>query len=651
MASKGVSPVIARRAVPAIEDTASLHELPFVARLFASRGATTSASVSTSLRDLPSPALLPDIDKAVQRLATALTQRERILVVGDYDCDGATSTALCVSVLQAWGATDIHYLVPNRFEYGYGLSPAIVELALSRYGNTVITPDAQHTATAGTEKPVASAINLLITVDNGVASVEGVQRATEAGIDVVVTDHHLPPETLPQACAIVNPNLVGAEFESPHLAGVGVIFYVLLALRAELKSIGWFEQTGTQPSALIDCLDLVAIGTVADVVPLDRTNRILVEQGLRRIRAGSTRPGVNALLAVAGREATAIAATDIGFAIGPRLNAAGRLEDMSVGIDCLLATGEADARRLATELDQLNQSRRSIEQEMRDEAELLLAEAMTVADSASANSGSRGDASGRKASSGSESGHTIELLATESDVTPNDIAVCLFEPHWHQGVTGILAGRLKESLNVPVIVFAATDDQSLKGSGRSIPELHLRDAIARVAVENPGLVGHFGGHAMAAGLNLDADGFAEFKTAFGAVVYDMLGGRIPGKVWETDGHLDPADHTLDNAQLLRFVAPWGQGFPEPLFDGLFRIQQCRVLKERHLKLSVSPPDDTAAVCFDAIAFNQTPPVDVGDVVRLVYRLNVNEFRGQQSVQLMVASLMTAECGERSVQLN
>ena len=633
MASKRVSPVIARRQVPVIEDTASLHELPFVARLFASRGATTSASVSTSLRDLPSPALLPDIDKAVQRLATALVQHERILVVGDYDCDGATSTALCVSVLKAWGATDIHYLVPNRFEYGYGLSPAIVELALSRYGNTVVAPDTQNTTTAGTEEPLACAINLLITVDNGVASVDGVQRATEAGIDVVVTDHHLPPETLPQACAIVNPNLVGAEFESPHLAGVGVIFYVLLALRAELKSNGWFEQTGTQPSALIDCLDLVAIGTVADVVPLDRTNRILVEQGLRRIRAGSTRPGVNALLAVAGREATAIAATDIGFAIGPRLNAAGRLEDMSVGIDCLLATDEANARRLAIELDQLNQSRRSIEQEMRDEAELLLAKAMTVADS--------------------ESRDSTDSLANQSDiaVTPDDIAVCLFEPHWHQGVTGILAGRLKESLHVPVIVFAATDDQSLKGSGRSIPELHLRDAIARVAVENPGLVGHFGGHAMAAGLNLDADGFAEFKTAFGAVVYDMLGGRIPGKVWETDGHLDPADHTLDNAQLLRFVAPWGQGFPEPLFDGLFRVQQCRVLKERHLKLSVSPLEDTAAVSFDAIAFNQIPPVDVGDVVRLVYRLNVNEYRGQQSVQLMVASLATAECGERSVQLN
>jgi single-stranded-DNA-specific exonuclease len=469
----------------------------------------------------------------------------------------------------------VHYLVPNRFEYGYGLTPEIV-------------------AVAGRLQPA-----LIMTVDNGIASVAGVAAARAAGMRVLITDHHLPGETLPAADAIVNPNLPGERFPSKALAGVGVAFYVMLALRAHLRTSGWYGRRGMAEPNLAQWLDLVALGTVADVVPLDRNNRILVQQGLARIRAGACVPGIRALLETGGRNPARAVAADLGFAVGPRLNAAGRLDDMSLGIECLLTDDRSAARAMAAQLDALNCDRREIESDM--QAQALVA---------------------------------LEQLALGSRRLPTGL--CLYDPGWHQGVIGILAARIKERVHRPVIAFARSGADEIKGSARSIPGLHIRDALDAVAARHPALIRKFGGHAMAAGLTLAETDFADFAAAFDAEVARHLDADALECVLVSDGALEAADFCLDTAQALRDAGPWGQGFPEPLFDGEFAILEQRVVGERHLKLVVRPGAGDSRL--DAIAFNTGPvPADCRHA-RLAYRLDVNEFRGQVSPQLRVEYL-------------
>ena len=569
-----VSVSIVRAALPT--PLRELHDNPLVNRLFNARDVQTPDEMNFALADLPRPDSLLGIDAAVERLLQARITQQKIMIVGDYDCDGATSTCLAVLALTAMGYDHIDYLVPNRFDYGYGLSPAIVDVA------------------------VQSQPDLIVTVDNGVASVDGVERARELGVDVIITDHHLPPAVLPRAVALVNPNIPGATFPSGNLAGVGVCFYVLLALRARLNSEGLVGKE----VKLADYLDLVAIGTVADVVPLDKINRTLVEQGLRRIRRGFTRPGVLALLSRAGRVPELINTADIGFALGPRLNAAGRLDDMTRGIECLLSENEAQALTLATELDTLNQQRRGIEQKMREEAESILAQEALLSEAASVGFG-----------------------------------VVLFNESWHQGVIGIVAGRLKEQLNKPVVVFAADGDQTIKGSARSIPGVHIRDVLDAVATHNPDLIEKFGGHAMAAGLSLPRSRFSEFSEAFNAEVKRVLEGELPGRELLSDGGLRDADRTLFNAQLIGEIAPWGQEFPAPQFDDVFIVESTRPVGTGHLKLRLrSSPDaghEDYGNIYEAIAFNQADCFNAGDVVHVVYALSVNHYRGNQSLQLQV----------------
>jgi len=539
----------------------------------------SKSELNFALADLPRPGSLLGIEAAVDRLLEARVKQQRVLIVGDYDCDGATSTTLAVLGLRAMGFEQVDYLVPNRFEYGYGLSPAIIDVALEN-------------------KP-----DLIVTVDNGVASVDGVEHARKLNIDVVVTDHHLPPAVLPRAVAIVNPNIPGATFPSGNLAGVGVCFYVLLALRARLS-----KQELIGPDVkLADYLDLVAIGTVADVVPLDGINRILVEQGLRRIRRGYTRPGVLALLSRAGRVPERITSSDIGFAIGPRLNAAGRLDDMTRGILCLLTESDAEALTLATELDTLNKQRRTIEQKMREEAEEILA--------------------------------SEELLNKGDEVA---FGLVMFNEQWHQGVIGIVAGRIKEQLNKPVIVFASDGDALVKGSARSIPGVHIRDVLDTVATQNPDLIDKFGGHAMAAGLTLARSRFSEFSEAFNAEVKRVLGGELPNRELLSDGGLNDTERSMGNAQLLSDVCPWGQEFPAPLFDDQFSVESTRVVGNGHLKLrlrSVESTDNQAyGTIYEAIAFNQPDAFRSGDLVHVAYSLSINHYRGNQTLQLQVAHI-------------
>ncbi len=519
------------------------------------------------------------LNKAVEVIIDAISHDKKILIVADFDCDGATSCAVALRGLQALGATSVQYLVPNRFEYGYGLTPEIVEVAAE------YQPD------------------LLITVDNGISSIEGVARARELGMQVVVTDHHLQGASLPDANAIVNPNQQGDQFGSKNLAGVGVIFYVLLACRARLRELDWFQSKGMVEPNLAVLLDLVALGTVADLVPLDANNRILVEQGLRRIRAGHGCAGIQALLQIGGRSAERVVASDMGFAIGPRLNAAGRLEDMSVGIECLLSDSPERALELAQQLDNLNQERKHIESDMRETAFAVL--------------------------------DKLQLGADSGQVP---VAICLYDKDWHQGVIGILASRIKERYHRPVIIFAQGVDGEIKGSARSIPGVHIRDVLDAVATRHPGLINKFGGHAMAAGLSIEYDKLDQFTEAFREEVLrwvdeDDLQGCI-----HTDGHLQAQDYSLDLAELLRHAGPWGQGFPEPVFEGEFKIIQQRIVGQRHLKMVLQPLQSNKTI--DAIAFNAVDndcPVDK-QVVRLAYRLDVNEFRGQRSLQLMVEYL-------------
>lgn len=551
---------------------------PLLARLYASRGVKSAADLERSVKGLLPWQQLAGVDKATSILFNALRENLRIMVVGDFDADGATSTALSVLALRSLGAGNVDYLVPNRFDDGYGLSPEVVDQAHAR------------------------GAQLILTVDNGISSHSGVARAHELGIPVVITDHHLPGETLPLAEAIINPNLPDCAFPSKCLAGVGVAFYLMLALRAHLRDAGWFEEQGIAVPNLAEHLDLVALGTVADVVPLDANNRILIWQGLSRIRAGRCRPGIRALLEIANRDAQKLAANDLGFALGPRLNAAGRLDDMSVGVALLMCNDIVQARMLASELDALNQTRKEIEQGMQ-------AEALTLCDS----------------------------LERSGEALPGGIAI--YHPEWHQGVVGILASRIKERFHRPVIAFAPAGDGTLKGSGRSIQGLHMRDALERLDTLYPGMMLKFGGHAMAAGLSLEATRFEEFQQRFATLVGEWLDpALLQGEIW-SDGALQPQEMTLEVAEMLRDAGPWGQMFPEPLFDGRFRVLQQRLVGERHLKLMLEPVG--GGPLLDGIAFNVDTtcwPDNGVREVEIAYKLDVNEFRGNRSVQLIIDNI-------------
>jgi single-stranded-DNA-specific exonuclease len=557
------SPRIIRRPVPLpVQDRLVRQGMhPVLARLLAARGVSASADIDDAMAALLPPDTLLGADKAAALLADAIAAKKRLLIVADYDCDGATACAVGVRALRAFGA-DCSWLVPNRFRTGYGLSPEVVALAAPH------RPD------------------VIITVDNGIASVDGVEAARALGIEVVVTDHHLPGDMLPRASAIVDPNQPGCGFASKHLAGVGVMFYVVLALRAELRRRGAFER-GEEPN-LAGLLDLVALGTVADVVSLDRNNRILVGQGLRRIRGGRMQPGIRALFAVAGRESSRASSFDLGFMIGPRLNAAGRLDDMALGIECLVTEDYGRALTIARMLDDLNRERRSIESEMQLQAESLL-ETFAVGDSS---------------------------------------AIALFDPGWHQGVIGILAGRLKDRHHRPVITFAPGDPGELKGSGRSIRALHLRDALDLVAKRAPGLILRFGGHAAAAGLTIREQDFGRFSELFEQVVRERVPSEALSLTIETDGSLEPAYLTLDLARLIESQI-WGQGFPQPVFVDEFEVVNQRVVGERHLKVRLARGGRT----IEAMRFNAMDPLPGG--VRAAYRLQVNEFNGSQSLQLVI----------------
>lgn len=561
----------------AVDESAQLPDdlPPLLKRLYASRGVKNAEELERSVKGMLPWQKLGGIQQAVEMLHNAFREGLRIMIVGDFDADGATSTALSVLALRALGGGNVAYLVPNRFDDGYGLSPEVVDQAHAR------------------------GAQMIMTVDNGISSHAGVIRAHELGIPVLVTDHHLPGETLPEADALVNPNLAYCEFPSKSLAGVGVAFYLMLALRAHLREAGWFEEKGIPMPNLAEYLDLVALGTVADVVPLDANNRILTWQGLSRIRAGKCRPGIRALLEIANRDMQRLAASDLGFALGPRLNAAGRLDDMSVGVALLLCDNIGEARMLANELDALNQTRKEIEQGMQ-------AEALTL----------------------------CQQLERSAETLPAGIAI--YHPEWHQGVVGILASRIKERFHRPVIAFAPAGDGLLKGSGRSVQGLHMRDALERLDTLYPGLMLKFGGHAMAAGLSLEAERFDEFQQRFSSLVNDWLDpAMLQGEIW-SDGALAPQEMTLEVAEMLREAGPWGQMFPEPLFDGRFRILQQRLVGERHLKLMLEPVG--GGPLLDGIAFNidttRWPDQGVREV-ELAYKLDVNEFRGNRNVQLII----------------
>lgn len=548
---------------------------PVLARVFRARQVSSAGELDHSLEHLLPPGGLLGIDGAAALLEKHLRNGSRILIVADYDADGATACAVLMRALRAFGARNVQYLVPNRFEYGYGLTPEIVALGAQRESA------------------------LIVTVDNGISSIAGVRAARESGMEVLITDHHLPGETLPFADAIVNPNQPGDSFGSKVIAGVGVAFYVMLQLRARLRVNGWFEEQDLAEPNLARLLDLVALGTVADVVPLDRNNRILVAQGLMRLNTGSGCAGIRALLEVGGRRAGQLTAADLGFVVGPRLNAAGRLEDMSLGIECLLTDDDTAAMEMARALDRLNRERRSIESSMQQQA--------------------------------------LEAVET-AHVNEQDVpsGLCLFDETWHQGVIGLVASRLKERFQRPVIAFApGSEPDELKGSARSVPELHIRDCLDTIAARHPGLLVKFGGHAMAAGLSLRRVDLDRFRAAFAEEVENQRReDSVPGALF-TDGELGMADFTLDLAQALRRAGPWGQGFPEPLFDGVFTVIAQRTVGERHLKFSLRTEDDGRTL--EAIAFNagERGPALTGTRVRAAYRLDVNEYRGTRSLQLVI----------------
>ena len=549
---------------------------PLLARIYHARGVTSQDGLPRQLQQLNDYRQLKDSDKASKILADAIVNRQRLLIVGDFDCDGATSSALGVLALRSMGGI-ADFLVPNRFEYGYGLTPEIVEAALP------FQPD------------------VLLTVDNGISSIAGVQAAKEHGMTVVVTDHHLAGRELPAADAVVNPNQPDCPFPGKNTAGVGVIFYLMCMLRTELRNRGHFQHT-PEPN-LAQLLDLVALGTVADVVKLDSNNRILVHQGLSRIRSGRCRPGITALIDVSGRNAATLVAADLGFALGPRLNAAGRLDDMSIGIELLLCDDMNRARALARELDDLNRDRKAIENSMQSQA-------------------------------------MVEL--EQMQFAQNDLpwGISLFQESWHQGVIGILAARVKEKLNRPVIAFAEADnlagDPLLKGSARSLPGLHIRDTLDSIARQNPGLIIKFGGHAMAAGLSIRKADFERFKAAFDLAVRQQLTSDDLQAQIHTDGELLPEQVSMTTAFTLRDAGPWGQSFPEPTFDGHFQVMQQKLVGNKHLKMVLQIPGSQQRL--DAIAFNidnqMWPNLNIHRI-QAVYKLDINEYRGQQNLQLLV----------------
>ena len=569
--------VIPERELPGTADFARVQtsltdQPPLLQRVYAARGIQGATDLDLATKGLHNPSALMSLDVAAARVATAVTEQQTVLFVGDFDADGATASALGVSLLEALGASTVDFLVPNRFDFGYGLTPEIV-------------------AVAAQNKP-----DLIITVDNGISSLRGVVAANELGIDVVVTDHHLPGPELPKAHAVVNPNQHGCNFPSKNLAGVGVIWYLLSAVRRVLAEQNWFAKRAEPNPA--QWLDLVALGTVADVVPLDRNNRILVHQGLQRMRAGHLRPGLRAIAQVAGKKLPELTAQDLGFALGPRLNAAGRLEDMTIGIRCLLATEDAEALRLATALNELNRARRSIEAQMAQEAELAILD-----------------------------------LADEHKSVADKKGLAVYREHWHQGVVGIVAGRMRERFFRPVIAFAEagpTAPDELKGSARSIPGLHVRDVLADIDAQFPGLIVRFGGHAMAAGLSLKRRHLRRFSNAFDTAVGARVNAEDLQNTVLTDGRLESHEVLLANAELLARGGPWGQGFEEPLFHGTFELVSQKVVGENHLKMVVG----IGREIFDAIKFRQAPMPDAQQV-ELVYHLSVNEWRDRRSLQLMV----------------
>ena len=572
---------ITRRNVPIISESLSGLS-PVLQRLYAARGIKDYIELDKRLQCLLPFNLLTDIEKAARRLEVALREQQRILVIGDFDADGATSSALAVSALRAMGAKTVEFLVPNRFEFGYGLTPGIVEIAQKWQPH------------------------LIITVDNGIASIEGVDAANAHDIDVLVTDHHLPAESLPKACAIVNPNQKGDLFPSKSIAGVGVIFYVMLALRHQLRESGYFDSSGHAVPNMSQFLDLVALGTVADVVALDQNNRILVNQGLARIRQGYCRPGILALIEVAGCEVSSLRESDLGFSVAPRLNAAGRLDDMSLGIDCLLSMDREHATLLAQELDALNVERRKIELEMKEQAIVAL-------------------------------DHLA--LPKQDGGADLPIALCLMDAAWHQGVIGILAGRLKERYHRPVIAFAKVSDSELKGSARSIPELNIRDVLAAIDRDYPDLMTKFGGHAMAAGLSLPPNQFELFKQVFVEEVSQHIDMNACRGELLSDGPLEAGDLTLAMATLLEEAGPWGQQFPAPLFDNEFEILDQRLVGQFHLKLLLRAKEGGEPI--DAIAFhvNLTEwPNHRARYLHAAYQLDINVYRGRKKLQLLISSL-------------
>ena len=558
----------------------SMH--PLLRRVYSQRKIKHVEELELGLENLIPPERFKGIDAAIELLIDALRQQQRVLIVADFDADGATSCVVALTALRQFGYQHTDYIVPNRFDYGYGLTPEIVELAKTR------NPD------------------LIITVDNGISSIEGVAAAKSAGIKTLITDHHLPGADAPNADAIVNPNQNGCNFPSKSIAGVGVIFYVMLALRARLREINWFEENSIAEPNLADLLDLLALGTVADVVALDRNNRILVSEGLRRIRAGRTRPGIKSLLEIAGRSITRLTASDLGFSVGPRLNAAGRLDDMSTGIECLLTDHEGAAYKLALQLDDMNKDRKQIEGDMREQAFKFLQ----------------------------------EFSLEESDLPA---ALCIYDERWHQGVVGILASRVKEKFNRPVIAFADANDSGveIKGSARSIKGFHIRDALDAVASRNPGMISKFGGHAMAAGLSLKKDKLQEFTRAFQKQAALLLDEELLQAHIMSDGDITHSEFSMDTAAVLIKGGPWGQEFPEPVFDGKFKVIQQRRVGENHLKL-VLAPELAPRQTIDAIAFNidkqEWPAPEMTDI-EIAYKLDINEFRGNQTLQLMVEHII------------
>ena len=561
---------------------AAMH--PLLQRVYRQRGLTGEQELDLALANLIPPHELLGMATAVDLLVAALDHQRRVLIVSDFDADGATSCALAICALQDLGFRHVDYIVPNRFDFGYGLTPEIVE------------------ELAKEKKP-----DLIITVDNGISSVAGVEAAKRIGSQVLITDHHLAPETLPEADAIVNPNQQGCSFKSKAIAGVGVIFYVMLALRGRLRELGRFESGLSEPN-MASLLDLIALGTIADVVPLDHNNRILVAEGLRRIRAGKARPGIQALLQVAGKNTIALTASDLAFGVGPRLNAAGRLDDMTSGIECLLSKHADTAYQLALQLDAMNQDRKQIEAYMRQQAFESLE----------------------------------EFEFTESDL-PNSF--CLFDKRWHQGVVGILASRIKDKYHRPVIAFATVEGgKELKGSARSIGGFHIRDALDAVATKNPGLITKFGGHAMAAGLGLAPDKLTAFRSAFETEARQRLSRSELQAVIESDGEVAANHLTLETAQLIQAAGPWGQAFPEPQFDGRFLLRDQRRLGGKHLKMVLSPESEPGKMV-DAIAFNvpeETWPDPQATQIELVFRLAVNDFRDSLNLQLMVEKILRSQ---------